>query len=117
MPSPTQPSCRVAGCEREAVSATSADLLCLDHFLQETFARANQSLSQCQQDQPLDPATLEWLLEDARQAVQLLLGAPGSETAAERDKLLDLLLSLANLQEYIRHHSIALAPREQVLFR
>jgi hypothetical protein len=117
MASPALHSCRVAGCAREAVRATSADLLCLDHFLHQTFARASESLSQCQQDQPLDPATLEWLLEDARQAVQLLIGTPGTETAAERDKLLDLLLSLANLQEYIRHHSIALAPREQVTSR
>ena len=111
MPSPATRSCRLTGCGYEAVNVTGADALCLDHFLEQTFVRASHALEQCQKGQPLDPRALDWLLADARHAAQMLIGEPGLSSPAQLDKLLELLLCLSNLQEYVRHHSVRLAPQ------
>lgn len=105
--------CRVPECKQEALRASSAELLCLDHFLEQTFSHATHALEQCRQNVPLDPAKLEWLLAHARVVTQLLIGEPSEETAEQRDNLLELLLCLSNLQEYVRHHSVTLPRRDE----
>ncbi len=102
--------CRITGCSQEALPDLTAELLCLDHFLDQTFARAAQALEFCQQTRPLDSKTLEWLLADAHIATQTLVGEPDGHAPGQREKLLELLLCLSNLQEYVRHHSVSLAP-------
>jgi hypothetical protein len=112
MASDAQRVCRIAGCNQQALPDLSAQLLCLDHFLDQTFARATQALELCQQSQPLDPNALEWLLADARVAAQALVDERDGHEPGQRERLLELLVCLSNLQEYVRHHSISLtSPR------
>lgn len=109
MASKAQQGCRVTGCRLLALPDLTAESLCLDHFMDQTFARASQALELCHQAQPLDLNTLEWLLADARIATKALVGERDGHGPAQRERLLELLLCLSNLQEYVRHHSISLA--------
>jgi hypothetical protein len=66
-----------------------------------------QTLELCQQGQPLDSETIEWLIEQGDIAVRLLSGDGMAKLSDERTKLLELLLCLANVQEYVRHHAVS----------
>jgi hypothetical protein len=109
MATDAQQGCRITGYGQQALPDLTAESLCLDHFLDQTFARATQALELCQQTQPLDPNALEWLLADAHIVAQTLVGDPDGHEPGQRERLLELLLCLSNLQEYVRHHSVPLA--------
>ena len=108
MASPAMRLCRLAGCGQSALNLSAGDSLCLDHFLEQTFSRAKRTLELCQQHQQVDAGALEWLLAEARIAAQILVGEQSGGLPAQREKLLELLLCLTNLQEYVRHHSVRL---------
>ena len=80
----------------------------MEHFLDEAFVRAGQALEQCRNGLPIDPHGLEWLLADALAIVKNLEDGSANPTTEQRDRMLELLLILANLQEYVAHHSIRL---------
>jgi hypothetical protein len=61
----------------------------------------------CRQGRALDSSTLEWLVEQGDLAVRLLSQDSLPKFSDERSKLLELLLCLANVQEYVRHHSVS----------
>ena len=100
-------SCRVADCGQGVPPALAREGLCLDHYLEQAFTRLRGAFERCHTGQPLDPRTLDWLLAHADYAAQSLAQGGGSNPA-QRVKLLELLLELANLQEYLRHHSVQL---------
>jgi len=112
MASPALRACRFAGCTFEATNLKAGDLFCLDHFLEKMFASASQAFERCRQGQPIDPQELQKLLDDARVVSQTLIGNPEHSAPAQRDKLLELLLCLSNLQEYVWHHEVRLPVRE-----
>ena len=56
----------------------------------------------------MKPTDLEWLLADALVIVQNLEEGAGEPNPEQRDRMLELLLLLANLHEYVAHHSIRL---------
>lgn len=99
-------SCRVAGCSEAVLAVLASEFLCLGHFLDRTFAHASRVLELCQQSEPLDPRTLDWLLTEGRRAVRVLAGEAGPVDPAHRERILELLLRLANLHEYVAHHSV-----------
>ena len=100
--------CRVEKCGLGVTPRLRASQLCLDHFLEQTFARVQQALEHCHQGQPLDPGMLEWLVGDAPGAIEALVAESSHAAPHQKNRLLELLLSLSNLQEYIRHHSVRL---------
>ena len=102
-------SCRETGCGRAVLPALSSEFLCLDHFLDHAFGRAGEVLEQCRRSLPLDRQALDWLLAEGRRAAGALAGEAGPMDPAHREKILELLLRLANLHEYVAHHSIRLA--------
>jgi hypothetical protein len=79
--------------------------LCLDHFLDEAFARTDQALERCRAGQLIDSVGLEAMLADALTIVNNLDCETGDRTPHQQDKMLELLLSLANLHEYVAHIS------------
>ncbi len=101
-------TCRREACTNAIPRALTAERLCLDHFLDEAFVRTDQALQGCRLGQAVDPKTLEWLLSDALVIVNNL--EDGAEVAdpQQRDRMLELLLILANLHEYLAHHSVQL---------
>ena len=95
--------CHVAGCSGEILPALAADGVCLNHFVEKVIERADLVRESCVASEPADPEVVEWLLGDARHAAQAL-SAMSSEVSSEQ--ILELLLCLANLQDYIAHHSM-----------
>jgi len=59
----------------------------------------------------MSPGDLEWLLADALAIVKNLEEDAGEPNPEQRDRMLELLLILANLHEYVAHHSIRLDRR------
>ena len=102
----SQRHCRMDGCQDGVVPVLAADFLCLDHFLEQSSSRASMALERCQQALPLDSRMVEWLLSDAQHAAVALAIRPDQHGPDDQDRILDLLLCLTNLQEYIRHHSV-----------
>jgi hypothetical protein len=99
-------SCRVVGCAQSVPLALTQEILCLDHFIEQAFAHLQAALELCQKSRPLEPRILDWLLADADFVLQSLAQNGNACTASQHDKLLELLLGLTNLQEYLRHHSV-----------
>jgi hypothetical protein len=101
-------ACRRDACHNAIPRALTAEQLCLDHFLDEAFARTDQALEGCRVGQAVDPKTLEWLLSDALAIVNNLEDGAEAADPRQRDRMLELLLILANLHEYVAHHSVQL---------
>jgi hypothetical protein len=104
-------SCRVNGCGQSVLPTLASEYLCLDHFLNQTSAAAKQALQMCQQAHPLDPRHLEWLLSEAHLVVKALTDERRVHNEAQRGRVLELLLCLANLHEYVAHHAVRLQSR------
>jgi hypothetical protein len=99
-------ACRRAACANPIPAALMREQLCLEHFLDEAFVRTDDTLNQCRQGRPMNSAALEWLLSDALAIVKNLEEGAGDPNPEQRDRMLELLLILANLHEYVAHHSV-----------
>lgn len=95
--------CHVAGCNGELSPILASDGVCLNHFVEMVVEKADQVRGSCLESRPVDQKTIDWLLGDARHTAQLL-SALQPESCNE--KVLELLLCLANLQDYLKHHSV-----------
>jgi hypothetical protein len=104
-------SCRRTSCANVIPRSLLGEQLCLDHFLDEAFLRTDRALERCHSGQAIDSAALELLLADALQIVNNLdeeVAPPEAEprksdfrTDDQRDRMLELLLILANLHEFV----------------
>jgi hypothetical protein len=103
-----QANCRRAPCSNSIPTALAGEHLCLDHFLDEAFVRTDYTLTRCKQGHPLNPKDLEWLLADALAIIQNLEETAANPNPQQRERMLELLLVLANLHEYVAHHSVRL---------
>ncbi len=100
--------CSRGGCSNSIPAALASQHLCLDHFLDEAFVRADEALSRCREGHALNPVDLEWLLSDSLAIVKNLEEQAADPNPEQRDRMLELLLILANLHEYVAHHSVRL---------
>jgi hypothetical protein len=105
---PAAGNCRRVQCANPIPSALAGERLCLNHFLDEAFVRADHTLGLCRDGREINATELEWLLADALAVVNNLEEQPSQPNIELRDRMLELLLILANLQEYVAHHSIRL---------
>lgn len=102
----------MVGCGQGVRAPLAQEALCLDHYIEHASARLRAALELCEQCQPVDGHILNWLLADADFAVQALCQDGRAHSPVQRDKLLELLLGLTNLQEYLRHHSVRVKPAD-----
>lgn len=98
-------NCQRAGCAKSIPMALAGVRLCLDHFVDEAFVRTDQALSQCREGRAIDSDKLQWLLSDALAVVKNLEEGADEPMPEQRDRMLELLLVLANVHEYVAHHS------------
>jgi len=103
-----QESCQRATCAKSVPAALRGERLCLDHFLDEGFHRANYTLDRCRAGRVLKSGDVEWLLADALAIVQNLEEQAREPHPEQRDRMLELLLVLANLHEYVARHAVRL---------
>jgi len=68
----TPGSCRKTDCENTIPLTLAPQQLCLDHFLDEVFARTNNALERSREKRPIDPAGVELMLTDALTLVEHL---------------------------------------------
>ena len=78
--------------------------------MDEAFQRTNQALERCRRGVAIEPKSLEWLLADALAIVKNLEEGAADPNPEQRDRMLELLLSLANVHECAAHNSILLGP-------
>jgi len=102
--------CRRAPCSNFIPPSLATEQVCLDHFLDEAFLRSDQIMQRFRDGSPIDPQIVERLLADALTIVTNLEESAAEPKPEERDRMLELLLSLANLHEYAAHHAISLGP-------
>lgn len=98
--------CNVDGCGKEILPALTVDGVCLDHFLEMVIERADQVRARCIEAGLVDEEILAWLLADAPNTVHALAQGQFDRDPADNEKVLEILLCLANLQDYITHHSL-----------
>lgn len=110
MAAPVAGRCRRIRCTNPIPAALAVQRLCLHHFLDEAFVRADHTLGLCRDGCAINASELEWLLADALAIVNNLddRAAASNSNPELRDRMLELLLILANLQEYVAHHSVRL---------
>lgn len=101
-------NCRRAQCANPIPAALATERLCLGHFLDEAFLRADHTLGRCHEGFAINASELEWLLADALAIVNNLDDEITGLKPELRDRMLELLLILANLHEYVAHHSVRL---------
>lgn len=99
--------CRKRPCANLIPPSLSREQMCLDHFLDDAFVRTNETLQRFHQGLPISPQLLERLLSDALTVVKNLEEGAADPKPEERERMLELLLSLANLHEYAAHHAIS----------
>jgi hypothetical protein len=99
-------SCRRSGCPSSIPIGLVTEQLCLNHFLDEAFVRTDRALQDFRRGILMAPRNLEWLLSDALAVVNNLEEGADRPNPEQRDRMLELLLIIANLQEYIAHHSV-----------
>jgi len=99
-------NCSRAGCANPIPKSLSGEQLCLDHFLDEAFVRTDHAMASCREGRQVTSSNLEWLLSDALVTVKNLEEGAAEPNPEQRDRMLELLLILANLHEYVAHHSV-----------
>jgi hypothetical protein len=87
-------------------AALTAGGVCLDHFLDASFVRADDALAKCHRGEPIDAKTLDWLLEDTHITLKSLADTAARNDLAQQSRILELILCVANLSEYVAHHSV-----------
>lgn len=92
-------NCRHDACTNSIPPMLSREKLCLEHFLDESFRRTDDISRQCQEKKTIRPTDIEWMLEDALLIVTSLEADPPDLVEDQRERMLELLLNLANLHE------------------
>ena len=106
-PSVNNRHCQIDACCKPVPTVLAQQGVCLDHYLDEAFTQTAAALRLCQQGQPLDPRTIDWLLAQGDFTVQLLAKSNNMQSLQQRSRVLELLLCLTNVHEYLRHHSVS----------
>lgn len=102
--------CRRSACSNLIPPSLANEEVCLGHFLDEAFRRAGEAMEQCREGRAIDSKRLERLLSDALAIVNNLEDDATDPEGEDRDRMLELLLSLANVHECAAHLSISLGP-------
>jgi hypothetical protein len=108
----TMAQCRADGCVKLVFPTLLGEGVCLDHYLERVFLQMGMAMEMCQQGRPVEFGTFDWLLSQGEFAAATLANKNSGATSMHRTRLLEVLLCLSNLSEYVRHHSVTLAVRE-----
>jgi hypothetical protein len=94
--------CRMEGCGQHVPVQLAQERLCLEHFVEHTYVRAQHAVQSYQQDLPFRLDAVEWMFEDAKFSLMALLR---DSNQPYREHLGELMICLANLHEYVRYHA------------
>jgi hypothetical protein len=108
----TTPSrtCRIEGCTVEVPGVLDKEGLCLNHYLEEAFHRLGTATEDFHRGEDVDYPAMDWLLAQVDFAVEWLAEEDTDLDSDQRSRLLELLLGVANLNEYVRHSTVVARP-------
>lgn len=86
--------CHIEGCRKEIPAALAPESVCLDHFVELAIQRADQVRARCMEAEPLDEATLDWLLGDAPNTIHALSDGAFDRDPADNEKYLSCFCAL-----------------------
>ena len=99
-------TCQSQDCQGEVLKAIGETNLCLKHYVTVTTQKLGSARDSFRCGVGVDPEEFDWLLAQVDIVVEMI----GDETLdlgdEQRTKILDLLLGIANLNEYIRRSSV-----------
>jgi hypothetical protein len=95
--------CHAEGCGERVPPYLTAEHVCITHYVDQAMKRLEDAAAQCREGNPVDMSTLEVLRAHADFAVQTLAGND-EKNPCHKERLLQFLLGLANLQQYLSHH-------------
>jgi hypothetical protein len=98
-------TCQSAGCHSELAEGFANIGLCPIHYLGQARERLEKASNRLKCGLGVDAASLGWLLDQVDFIVDLIGSDPQGLTDGQRSELLQLLLSVANLNEEIRQRS------------
>jgi hypothetical protein len=75
----------------------------MSHYVDQAMKQLEDAAKQCREGNPVDAKTLDLLRTHADFAVQMLAGKD-EKNPCNKERLLQFLLGLANLHQYLSHH-------------
>jgi hypothetical protein len=96
-------TCQAPSCNAELPVVLEKEGLCLKHYLEKAFQRLAAATEEFQSGQDLDYETMDWLLAQVDFVVDSLGQEDLTWDPEQRSELLQLLLSVASLNEVVRH--------------
>jgi hypothetical protein len=105
MTNPTR-TCQSASCRVEVPAVLKTDGLCLNHYLEGAFHKLTAATDDFQSGRDVDYSTMDWLLAQVDFVLEALAQEDVTWDADQRAKLLQLLLGVANLHEYVRRYAL-----------
>jgi hypothetical protein len=105
-------TCHTPTCTAKVPVVLQLEDVCLSHYLERAFHRLAEATRHFQNDRDMDYEAMRWLLAQVDCTVDLLAEEDTIGDADQRSKLLELLLGVANFNEYVRHHFAMTQPRD-----
>jgi hypothetical protein len=100
----TRLPCRISGCTSTVTPALTQESLCLEHYLEGAMHQLETAAALCREGHPIQEEALDQLHMQAEFAVQFLADGAGDDTSSKKEQLLQFLLGLANLHQYLSHN-------------
>jgi len=94
----------VEGCTAGVMPSLTQIGLCLDHYLAEAMHHLGQALENCKHGVPVDSDELAHLIQEADFATSYLASPQTGDMNPRRERMLELVLGVANLHEYLRRN-------------
>lgn len=106
----TSYTCHAENCAVEVPGVLEKEGLCLNHYLDEAFRKLGAATEHFHDGQEVDYVTMDWLLAQVDFTVERLGQEDMNWDPDQRSRLLELLLGVANLNEYMRHSTVLARP-------
>ena len=100
-----KPACRVEGCRASIWPPLSSERICIDHFIEHSTAQLAGALQDCQTGKRVLRATLDQLAQKAEFAVIFLASRDRAESSPRSEQMLEIILGVANLQEFLSRNA------------
>ena len=76
----------------------------MDHFLELALRSLEKAAGLCRDSRPIDSAALDQLSLRAESAIHFLACTSVDKSHLQKERMLNFLLGLANLHQYLSHH-------------
>ena len=105
MTKPSKTSCERDGCPGVVPPCLSAEKLCVDHYLEDAIEGLEEAVTSCREGRTVMPKALDRLRTHADFAMNYLAEHGTDDSLRQKELLLQFLLGLANLHEYLSHNA------------